>query len=143
MKKGMLLFMIIGILFSCTKNDDGITETELFGNWKLIQMAGSIPNSGTTGSEMEWQETYILKSDGTFQKSRERNGVLMEVYGTYSVFNTAKGQFLELFYTSENEIIGSCYSKNLKEVMSIQSENTFSSTWEACDGPGLLYKKAD
>lgn len=143
MKKGMLLIMIIGILFSCTKNDDGITETELFGNWKLIQMAGSIPNSGTTGSEMEWQETYILKSDGTFQKSRERNGVLMEVYGTYSVFNTAKGQFLELFYTSENEIIGSCYSKNLKEVMSIQSENTFSSTWKACDGPDLLYKKAD
>ena len=68
MKKQILFLMIIGILFSCDKNDDDINlETEIIGNWELIQMTGSIPNSETTGTDMEWQETYQLNNDGTFK----------------------------------------------------------------------------
>ena len=60
MKKQILFLMIIWILFSCNKNDDGINlETEIIGNWKLIQMTGSIPNSETIGSEMEWVLLFL------------------------------------------------------------------------------------
>lgn len=146
MKKQILFLMIIGILFSCNKNDDGNStdnlETEIIGNWKLIQMTGNIPDSETTGADMEWQETYRLNTDGTFQKSRNRDGIITEVSGTYNLVDSSNERFIEFIFSDENEIIGSCYS-NLKEEMFFQSNNTLSSTWSACDGPGLKYEKED
>lgn len=142
MKKTILFLTVIGILFSCNKNDDANMETDLFGVWKLDQMTGNILNSETTGSEMEWQEFYLLNADGTFKKTRDRNGTTTEVFGTYNLINSSSEKLLELNYNSESEIIGSCYP-DLKEEMFFQSENSFSSTWKNCDGPGLKYKKAN
>ncbi|MBL7561238.1 hypothetical protein JAO71_15710 [Olleya sp. YSTF-M6] len=136
MKNKILFLMIIGVLFSCNNNDDNDTENELLGNWKLIQMTGSIPNSETSGAEMDWQETYVLNANGTFLKSRERDGITTEVSGTYN-FNEP---LIELNFDTESEIIGSCTS-NMKETMNLQSETIFLSSWEACDGPGLKYEK--
>jgi len=105
-------------------------------------MTGSIPNSETIGSEMEWQETYQLNTDGTFQKSRDRDGVITEISGTYNLINNSNENLLELNFNSKSEIIGSCTSST-KEIMSLQSETIFLSSWNACDGPGLKYEKAD
>jgi hypothetical protein len=113
------------------------------GKWKLTQMTGSIPNSETTGSEMEWQEFYLLNTDGSFKKSRERNGILTEISGTYKVVNSSNENLLEFIYASENEIIGTCYSDILKEEMYFQSESILISNWEQCDGPGLKYEKVN
>ena len=132
--------MIIGVLFSCNKNDDNDTENELVGNWKLIQMTGSIPNSETSGTEMEWQETYVLNANGTFLKSRDRDGITTEVSGTYNFINNSNEPLIELNFDTESDIIGSCTS-NMKETMNLQSETIFLSSWEACDGPGLKYEK--
>ncbi len=143
MKKHILFLMIIGILFSCNKNDDDLnSETEIIGNWKLIQMTGSIPYSETTGTEMEWQESYQLNADGTFLKSRDRDGIITEVSGTYNLINNSNEPLIELTFDSESEIIGSCTS-NTKETMNLQSETIFLSSWNACDGPGLKYEKID
>ncbi|MGG6231121.1 hypothetical protein [Tenacibaculum sp. SDUM215027] len=143
MKKQILFLMIVGILFSCNKNNNGDNlETQVVGNWKLIQMTGSIPNSETTGTEMEWQETYQLNPNGTFLKSRNRDEVITKASGTYKIVDSSDGKFLEFNFNDESEIIGSCYS-NLKEEMFFRSKNTFSSIWNACDGPGLKYKKED
>ena len=143
MKKQILFLMIIGILFSWNKNDDEINlETEIIGNWKLIQMTGSIPNSETSGNEMEWQETYQLNPDGTFLKSRDRNGIITDASGTYNFINNSNEPLIELNFDTESVIIGSCTS-NTKETMSIQSETIFLSSWNACDGPGLKYEKID
>jgi hypothetical protein len=141
MKKKILFLMIIGILCSCSKNEINL-ENQIIGNWKLIQMSGTIPNSETTGTEMDWQETYLLNTDGTFQKSRNRDGVITEISGTYKLINNSTESLLELNFNSESEIIGSCTS-NTKETMNIQSETIFLSSWNACDGPGLRYEKID
>ena len=141
MKKQILFLMIIGILCSCSKNDINL-ENQIIGNWKLIQMSGTIPNSETTGTEMDWQETYLLNTDGTFQKSRNRDGVITDISGTYKLINNSTESLLELNFNSESEIIGSCTS-NTKETMNIQSETIFLSSWNACDGPGLRYEKID
>jgi hypothetical protein len=123
MKKQILFLIIIGILCSCSKNDINL-ENQIIGNWKLIQMSGTIPNSETTGTEMEWQETYLLNTDGTFQKSRNRDGVITDISGTYKLINNSTESLLELNFNSESEIIGSCTS-NTKETMNIQSETIF------------------
>jgi len=141
MKKQILFLMIIGILCSCSKNEINL-ENQIIGNWKLIQMSGTIPNSETTGTEMDWQETYLLNTDGTFQKSRNRDGVITDISGTYKLINNSTESLLELNFNSESEIIGSCTS-NTKETMNIQSETIFLSSWNACDGPGLKYEKID
>ena len=141
MKKQILFLMIIGILCSCSKNEINL-ENQIIGNWKLIQMSGTIPNSETTGTEMDWQETYLLNTDGTFQKSRNRDGVITEISGTYKLINNSTESLLELNFNSKSEIIGSCTS-NTKETMNIQSETIFLSSWNACDGPGLRYEKID
>ncbi len=144
MKYYMLMaFLVIGFLFSCNKKDDPQIETELVGNWKLVEMTGSVPNSETTGADMEWQESYQLNEDGTFLKSRNRDGVITESSGTYQEVNSLNERLLELIFNEESEILGTCYSDVLKENMVFQSDNIFSSTWQACDGPGLKYQKAD
>ena len=142
MKKSILFLLIIGVLFSCNKNDDNDMETELVGNWKLTQMTGSIPNSETTGIDMEWQENYQLNTDGTFKKSRDRNGVIIEASGTYNFIDNSNESLLEFNFNSESGIIASCFS-GTKETMNFQSETIFFSSWDACDGPGLKYEKID
>ncbi|MBA0883349.1 hypothetical protein [Flavobacterium undicola] len=141
MKKLNILFVALIILFSCS-NDDQNLQKNYQGKWKLTQMSGNLQNSETTGSDMEWQEFYILNADGTFKKSRDRNGVIKDVSGTYNLIKSSNEMYLELIFNNESEIIGSC-SSNLKEEMLFQSENTFSSTWQNCDGPGLKYEKVN
>ena len=140
--KNQILLLIV-ILCSCNTNNDSINvESEIVGTWKLIQMTGNIPNSETTGAEMEWQETYQLHTNGTFQKSRVQNGAVTEASGTYNLTHNFNEQVLELDFNSESEIIGSCVS-NTKETMIFQSETIFFSSWNACDGPGLKYEKIE
>ena len=63
MKKLKILFLLLITLFSCSSDDDSSSEST-DEKWILTQMSGSIPNSETTGAEMAWQETYLLKIDG-------------------------------------------------------------------------------
>ncbi|WP_445749229.1 hypothetical protein [Polaribacter sp.] len=141
MKKQILILLAIVFLNSCKNNDDFNLQTEVVGNWQLIQMTGNIPNSTTKGAEMEWQETYQFFIDGTFLKTRNRDGIIKEVSGTYNLKNNTS-ETLELNFTSESEIIGSCTS-NIKETLKLQSETIFLSSWNACDGPGLKYEKVN
>lgn len=147
MKKQILLLAMIGILFSCNKNDDDDTnlKTEIIGNWKVTEMTGNIANAKPTiGSEMPWQESYQFNANSTFEKSRELNGVTTKASGTYKLTNDANIISLELSFDKESEIVGSCSSKT-KEYMSFQSEKLILSnnSWSACDGPGLKYEKTN
>jgi hypothetical protein len=51
-------------------------------------MTGMTANSQTTGSDMEWQEFYLLNANGTFKKSR-KNGFVIEIT-TYNWINSSK-----------------------------------------------------
>jgi hypothetical protein len=138
MKKIVFILVIVGILFSCNNDDGSNLNTELIGNWKLIKSTGSIPNSETTGSEMEWQELYSINTDGTFLKHRERNNIITEITGTYITINSSDGLNLELTYDSESTVIGT--TSGLKELFYFQ-DNIMVNTWWFADGPKLEYKK--
>lgn len=136
--------ILIGLLiFSSCQIDDEFNPTQYPQKWQLVKMTGQIANSETTGNAMEWQEFYLLNSNGTFTKSRERNGLLMEESGTFTFKNLSEEKFLELIYASDNELIGSCYSSELKESLWLKSENKLMGTWSECDGPGLEYERTE
>jgi hypothetical protein len=71
MRKIIILFLFLATLLSCSNNDVS-TSKDYQGKWQLTQMTGRTANSETTGSNMEWQESYLLNADGTFKKSREK-----------------------------------------------------------------------
>jgi hypothetical protein len=140
MKKLIILIAFLTIFNSCSKDNVAADNTGYYGKWTLIKMSGSMVDSETTGSAMEWQEFYLFNTNGTFTKSRERNGVKTTISGTYTTTNNPDGIYFELTYPNDSEIIGSCYG-NLKEELYVTENNTLLNTWKNCDGPGLEYKK--
>nr|WP_315211813.1 hypothetical protein [uncultured Flavobacterium sp.] len=141
MKKRIILVAFLTIFTSCFKDEaEAIVTPDYYGKWNLVAMTGSLQNSGTTGAAMAWQEFYLFNTNGTFTKSREENSIKTTLSGTYTTTTQSDGIFFELTYPNDSEIIGSCYG-NQKEVLFLNSNNSLSSTWSYCDGPGLKYKK--
>ncbi|UOB18145.1 hypothetical protein [Abyssalbus ytuae] len=110
--------------------------------WELVKMTGSMANSEKSGEEMEWQEYYLLNEDQTFEKYRERNNNTKQASGTYKYTTAGEEKYLVLTYTKGLDLIGNCTGDN-KEQLLVQSDQSLSGTWNACDGPGLEYKKVN
>jgi hypothetical protein len=151
MKKLILLLALLTTIYSCTKETDDLADTiEYTGKWELVKMTGSATGSESTGSDMAWQETYIINEDETFVKTRVRGDSTIAVSGTYKF--TEEGLmdesesdviiYIELSHNTDNKIIGNCYSNRKIEYLYFTSNNKLKSTWEACDGPGLEYVKS-
>lgn len=142
MKKSIVFCALLVLFCSCSNDNSNAITTNYQGKWELYKMSGNIANSETTGTAMEWQEYYIFNSDGSFTKSRTQNGVKKELSGSYIFSKVQEESFLELTYTTNNDIIGSCYGNN-KEQLNILPNSILLSTWRYCDGPGLEYKKVN
>lgn len=151
MKNLLLLFAVIVSFYSCTKESDDTTETlDYTGKWELVKMTGNVEGSETTGSNMEWQESYIINENKTFTKTRTQGDSTKTVSGTYTfseagIVDESVSQevaYIEFIYDKTSEIIGSCnFSGNPKEYLYFTSKSKLKSTWESCDGPGLEYIK--
>jgi len=139
MKIVPFIFIIFLTFGSCRKEN---SIDKFPQKWQLISMSGQITNSVTTGPDMEWQETYLLNSNGTFSKSRERDGILTEASGTFMIKNLSDGKFLELTFNSATNLVASC-TPGLKETLWVQSERKMTGTWSYCDGPGLEYERVE
>jgi len=150
MKKIILILVALFSIYSCTKESDDMAEIlEYAGKWELIKMTGSVEGSEYTGSDMEWQETYVINEDETFLKTRVRGDSTVIVTGTYTF--TERGLLdevesdikthIEFSHNIDNAIIGNCYSNDTSEYLYFNTNNKLVSTWNACDGPGLEYTK--
>jgi hypothetical protein len=150
MKKVILLLALLTTIYSCSKEtDDIVTKLEYTGKWELVKMTGSTIGSESTGSDMAWQETYVINEDETFAKTRVRGDSTTIASGTYALKDVEEIsnmgpaiKDIELFYDMENNIIGNCSSNKKTEYLYFTSNNKLKSTWEACDGPGLEYIKS-
>lgn len=134
----ILLFLFVIILTSCSKEFD---LDKFPQEWKLVSMsAGQIaPAIIKTGSEMEWQETYTLNSDGTFTKSRNLSGIITDASGTFVFKDISNEKYIELSFVTGISLVSSCSSG--KEMMWVRSEKKMQGTWSACDGIGLEYER--
>ena len=138
MKNIFSLFFLI--IMACSSNSmDNNTTKNGQQKWKLVKMTGSFIGSETTGEDMEWQETIVLKENNIFVKSRVRNNSTTAVEGTYTYLDLEDGTYLELTFPEKSTLVGNC-TGNLKETYWLISENKLQGTWLACDGPGLEYK---
>jgi hypothetical protein len=147
MKNTLALFLLAFTLFACSKTEDLNVETTQFASdqypqkWELVSMSGNIANAKlATGTAMAWQEHYLLNADGSFTKTRVQNGKPTEASGTFSLESINGESYLVFTYQTKSPIIGSC-SSDLTEVVAIRSSDSMYSTWLACDGPGLEYKR--
>ena len=67
--------------------------TSYLDKWQFVEMSGSIANvPPTTGSEMAWQEYYLLYDDNTFTKVREQDDDTKEASGTYEFITLPDGE---------------------------------------------------
>lgn len=147
MKKSLGSLIILLTIFSCSVESPLKKATNITGEWVLVKMHGQIPNSETTGTDMEWQESYNLEEDGTFKKTRIRNNDTTIVTGTYklteegyTIHEEQVNTFVEFFHDSENQIIENCTS-DLVEYLYVTANIRMISTAEACDRPGLEYEQ--
>ncbi|WP_052958718.1 hypothetical protein [Maribacter thermophilus] len=143
MKNIPLILLAVLVLFGCTSDDLVLKEAKLSftsQKWELQQMVGSMVDSVAMGDEMEWQEYYIFNPDGSFYKRSVRDSIAIEASGTFQMveYDNDETDYLELNYTTGQELAGSCAADN-KEVLMFVSNTLISNTWMACDGPGLYY----
>lgn len=142
MKNIILASLLIGTFISCSLNKE-IDPEQYPQKWELIEISGSIADvPPLTGKDMDWQEYYLLNSDNSFVKSRERDKIITEVTGTFAFVIGTDSKYLELSYESDNKLIGNCTSE-IKEHLNLNSENLLVGTWVACDGPGLVYERVE
>ncbi|MCM4157155.1 hypothetical protein DHD80_14195 [Gramella sp. AN32] len=137
-------------LFSCSEEKESslenVDQPQLSTNdypqqWKLFKMTGSFDGSETTGEEMEWQETYYFYQDKSFKKVRIKNNISVEAKGSFEILMSDEEAAFILTYNQPSELIGNC-TGDLKEHLSLRENNTvLQSSWMACDGPGLFYKR--
>ncbi|MBV7338390.1 hypothetical protein KFU94_61220 [Chloroflexi bacterium TSY] len=124
------------------KAEEGLDFEQTPQKWQLVRMSGQMRDSETTGTNMAWQESYQLNTDGTFIKSREQNGVLEEKAGVFSFEELSDGKYLILTYETYSGIIGNC-TLEPREVLRLESNQKLLGTWWACDGPGLEYERIE
>ena len=97
MKKLIGILITVGILFSCNNDDDSNSNTELTGNWKLIEVLLDPGDGSGTFSSIESEKIITFESGGIITS----NGNLCDMSinsdnqtsGTYSnsesTFNSA------------------------------------------------------
>lgn len=141
MKKYICLIGFVVAILSCSKDKSPFDSMRFPQKWKLVQISSEM-GIVSSGEDMEWQETYELQADGTFTKTREKNAEIVSASGTFSYEEFSDDPYLVLMYNSESPIIGNC-SAEAKEELAVKEDLSLVSTWQACDGPGLVYERVD
>jgi len=140
MKKIGIIFIVMLNLVSCSNDDKKSPDaSDYHGKWTLIKMTG-IKNANVIFDSLEWQETYVFNTDGTFVKTRIKDNKTTIATGNFTMTNADNVKHFELNYKESNAIIGSCFG-NLTESLYINTDNLLVGLWQVCDGPGLIYKK--
>jgi len=144
--KTLLSFLLIFafLMASCSKSNNTLTSEDLSINiypqtWKLVKMTGSLEGSESAGDDMDWQENYVFKSDGSFLKTRITEEEIESASGNYS-FDESTQNFI-LNYEQASVIIGNCGSNTEESLYFNKESKILQSNWWACDGPGLFYER--
>jgi hypothetical protein len=140
MKNILVFFLLLATLVSCQKEEMAAVEPYP-QTWQLVKLTGEMPSYVKTGTDLPWQETYVFRADSTFTKTRRQGDQATEASGTFALQDFSDGQYVVLTYDTMSSIIGSCTTVELKENLALKADDTLVSTWRACDGPGLEYKK--
>lgn len=91
MKKIVFIFIASGIIISCN-NDDSVTNTELIGNWKLIEVLADPGDGSGIFSRVESEKIITFESNETITSNGQICDMSIEIgnptFGTYSISNS-------------------------------------------------------
>lgn len=91
MKKSFLLIMIIGIIYSCNKNDESLNLSDLEGRWKLSEILADPGNGSGTFQSVTSNKTLIFDNNGNVTSNGfmcdMSSGTNLSSSGTYSLIN--------------------------------------------------------
>ena len=141
-------FMVLIVLsYSCSREEGPISKLNFSNSqwpqrWELYQTSD---NTGKTyrGDAMFWQENYLFLADGTFVKTRVTEDGELSGSGTFQIeFREEETDFLLTFDAYEN-LIGNCGTGNQELLYILEDKTTLLSSWWACDGPGLFYRRIE
>ncbi|TGD77174.1 hypothetical protein [Hymenobacter wooponensis] len=142
MKHILVPFLALVSLASCQKDDSAEVQVGAYPQtWQLVKSTSSWTNKVWTGAELPYQEKYVFQADSTFTKTRQKGDQTIEASGTFSVRPYGGKPYTILTYSAASELIGTCYSRSLREDLVLTASDTLRNTWEACDGPRLEYKR--
>lgn len=133
--------LLLSLFISCT-DDNGTTadlvQQEISVELNLVKMSGQIRGSETTGEDMSWQETYILGSEMRFKKIRKTDEGSSTSEGKFDIVMINSDKYLKFIHDADSELVGNCTGDKI-ELLKYTSSDSVESTWNACDGPGLMY----
>ena len=146
MKKLSIFFVLSAFISSCSLNNE-LSHSSVHGEWELVQMQGSVYDPDAEEPPLLYQETYRFNSDGSFIKTRIRDGEQREASGTFIVSEYESGynpdgylNLITLTYPSENDLIVNC-SAAAKEQLILTADHRLIGTARACDYPSVVYEK--
>lgn len=89
MKKMIFLFTVVAVLFSCSGDDDAGTNTDLVGEWKLVEVLADPGDGSGTFKAIASNKTVTFHPDGTISSNGNLCDMSTEAInptsGTYSV----------------------------------------------------------
>ena len=148
MRKALLFALALAPVVSCQKEDAAKAPAPALApapaypqTWQLVKLTGQMPGYIKTGADLPWQETYVFQADGTFTKTRQQGPAVAGARGTFAVQDFSGSPYAVLTYAAPSPLIGSCTASQGTETLAVRADDTLVSTWQACDGPGLEYKK--
>jgi len=143
MKKIGLLIVLLISLTSCSNDDNNNKPTKAYhGKWNLTVMDRIKSPFANYIIVLEWEESYIFNSNGSFSKTRIMDNKTSTISGFYSVVETSDKTHFTLLYGASNEMIASCTGNLIENLYITNSTGRLYNTWETCDGPLLIYDKS-
>ncbi len=92
MKQLIILLGLIGLLSSCNSDDDSSPNTDLVGEWKLIEVLADPGDGSGTFSAVESNKIIRFHQDGTVSSNGTICSMSIEANnptsGTYSLINS-------------------------------------------------------
>ena len=147
MKKIIPLLALLTIICSCSAEKTDLS-VNYEGKWKLTRVISNF-SSDKTGIEPEYEEFYVLKADSSFTKTRILEDEILTGSGTYVVPENdpvigggPNRVTVEFTYNANSPIIANC-TTSFTEILYLKSNVILMSTWQACDGRTLEYRKID
>lgn len=139
MKFFVLALIAAFAITSCSKEENSTIDFQSFPQkWELVKIDGS-DSLQLNGDN--WQETYLLNADSSFEKIRILDQDTAMGSGTFQIVQSENENYLLLNFDSvtDEDIVSSCLRN--KEDFIYQPNNRFVGTWNECDGPKLEYQR--
>lgn len=145
MKK--IIYLIAILLLTAGCQEDNLPASEVVGEWKLIRSHHYVGTEVIReGSDLEWQEVYVFRSDGRFAKTRTSLSGIANASGAYTTedaplyLSRPVKLLLKLTFTTGVDLAGGC-SPGTEEFDLSSHDGLLRNYSIACENPILTYQK--